>query len=178
MTGSDPTTEPGIVRHLSAGVRQRRRWRWAARADARERALFPLSSGFVRPYRGCWQLRRIRATSNKSRDIPPVNMGHSVDEFFDVLAEDSNAGAKLPNWSVDPIALTRTALKHVFSRSAGAANCISRCVRAMSQLWLVLMQRVQFHRGTYTSHGTCSSGMAAMLAKQSCRLDQEGQPQV
>ena len=26
-------------------------------------------------------------------------MGHSVDEFFDVLAEDSNAGAKLPNWN-------------------------------------------------------------------------------
>ena len=46
------------------------------------------------------QLRRIRATSNKSRDLPPVNMGHSVDEFFDVLAKDSNAGAKLPNWSV------------------------------------------------------------------------------
>ena len=45
------------------------------------------------------QLRRIRATANHSRDIAPVNMGHSVDEFFDVLAEDSNAGAKLPNWS-------------------------------------------------------------------------------
>lgn len=46
------------------------------------------------------QLRRIRATSNNSRDLPPVNMGHSVDEFFDVLADDSKAGAKLPNWSV------------------------------------------------------------------------------
>ena len=45
------------------------------------------------------QLRRIRATSNHSRDIAPVNMGHSVDEFFDVLAEDLHGGAKLPNWS-------------------------------------------------------------------------------
>ena len=54
------------------------------------------------------QLRRIRATSNKSRDLPPVNMGHSVDEFFDVLAQDSNAGAKLPNWSV--VAHTRCSL--------------------------------------------------------------------
>ncbi|KAI0742249.1 glycoside hydrolase family 38 protein [Daedaleopsis nitida] len=44
-------------------------------------------------------LRRIRATSNHSRDVPPVNMGHSVDEFFEFLAKDSNAGAKLPNWS-------------------------------------------------------------------------------
>lgn len=46
------------------------------------------------------QLRRIRATGNHSRDIAPVNMGHSVDEFFDVLAKDSAAGTKLPNWWV------------------------------------------------------------------------------
>ncbi|EJF58912.1 glycoside hydrolase family 38 protein [Dichomitus squalens LYAD-421 SS1] len=65
-------------------------------------------------------LRRIRATSNHSRDIPPVNMGHSVDEFFDVLSEDSNAGAKLPNWS--------------------------------GELYL------EFHRGTYTSHGSIKKG--------------------
>ncbi|KAI0713074.1 glycoside hydrolase family 38 protein [Cerioporus squamosus] len=65
-------------------------------------------------------LRRIRATSNKSRDIPPVNMGHSVDEFFDVLAKDSDAGAKLPNWS--------------------------------GELYL------EFHRGTYTSHGSIKKG--------------------
>ncbi|OJT14565.1 Alpha-mannosidase [Trametes pubescens] len=44
-------------------------------------------------------LRRIRATGNHSREIPVVNMGHSVDEFFDVVAKDSDAGTKLPNWS-------------------------------------------------------------------------------
>ncbi|KAI1787087.1 glycoside hydrolase family 38 protein [Ganoderma leucocontextum] len=65
-------------------------------------------------------LRRIRATSNNSRDIAPVNMGHSVDEFFDVLAEDSNGGAKLPNWN--------------------------------GELYL------EFHRGTYTSHGSIKKG--------------------
>ncbi|KAH9846547.1 galactose mutarotase-like domain-containing protein, partial [Lenzites betulinus] len=65
-------------------------------------------------------LRRIRATGNHSRDIAPVNMGHSVDEFFDVLANDSAAGTKLPNWS--------------------------------GELYL------EFHRGTYTSHGSIKKG--------------------
>ena len=27
-------------------------------------------------------------------------MGHSVEEFFDTLLEDSNGGQKLPNWWV------------------------------------------------------------------------------
>ncbi|KAI0654605.1 galactose mutarotase-like domain-containing protein [Cubamyces menziesii] len=65
-------------------------------------------------------LRRIRATGNRSRDIPPVNMGHSVDDFFDVIAKDSAAGTELPNWS--------------------------------GELYL------EFHRGTYTSHGSIKKG--------------------
>ncbi|KAI8992732.1 glycosyl hydrolases family 38 N-terminal domain-containing protein [Trametes punicea] len=65
-------------------------------------------------------LRRIRATGNQSRDIPPVIMGHSVDEFFDAIAKDSGAGSKLPNWS--------------------------------GELYL------EFHRGTYTSHGSIKKG--------------------
>ena len=40
----------------------------------------------------------MRAAGNNSREIPVVNMGHSVDEFFEVLAKKSDAGAKLPNW--------------------------------------------------------------------------------
>ncbi|KAK7679936.1 hypothetical protein QCA50_016882 [Cerrena zonata] len=43
-------------------------------------------------------LRRTRAASNESRELPPVNMGHSVEDFFDTLLEDSDAGSKLPNW--------------------------------------------------------------------------------
>ncbi len=88
---------------------------------------------------GC-QLRRIRATSNKSRDIPPVNMGHSVDEFFDVLAKDSDAGAKLPNWSVNSFFFNLTFSESHFL-TAGAANSISRCVGSRSPLGLELMQR-------------------------------------
>ncbi|KAH9926632.1 glycoside hydrolase family 38 protein [Epithele typhae] len=65
-------------------------------------------------------LRRIRAASNHSRDLPPVLMGRSVDEFFDVLAADSKAGSTLPNWS--------------------------------GELYL------EFHRGTYTSHGSIKKG--------------------
>ena len=45
-------------------------------------------------------MRRIRAAGNQSRELPTVNMGHSVEEFFDVLLEDSKGGAKLPNWCV------------------------------------------------------------------------------
>ncbi|KAF5362894.1 hypothetical protein D9758_007045 [Tetrapyrgos nigripes] len=63
-------------------------------------------------------LRRIRATNNNYRELPPINMGHSVDEFFDHLAEESALGKKLPNWH--------------------------------GELYL------EFHRGTYTSHGMCS----------------------
>ncbi|KAI0776540.1 glycosyl hydrolases family 38 N-terminal domain-containing protein [Trametes elegans] len=44
-------------------------------------------------------LRRIRAAGNQSRDLPPVDMGHSVDDFFDVVSKDSDSGAKLPNWN-------------------------------------------------------------------------------
>ncbi|KAH9837576.1 glycoside hydrolase family 38 protein [Rhodofomes roseus] len=65
-------------------------------------------------------LRRIRAAANNSREIPPVNMGHSVDEFFDVVAKKSDAGKALPNWN--------------------------------GELYL------EFHRGTYTSHGSIKKG--------------------
>ncbi|KAG6826715.1 hypothetical protein H0H92_014762 [Tricholoma furcatifolium] len=43
-------------------------------------------------------LRRIRAVTNTHRELPPVNMGRSVDEFFDELSKASNAGKALPNW--------------------------------------------------------------------------------
>ncbi|KIK63743.1 glycoside hydrolase family 38 protein [Collybiopsis luxurians FD-317 M1] len=65
-------------------------------------------------------LRRIRATNNHSRDLPPINMGHSVEEFFDHLVETTASGKKLPNWH--------------------------------GELYL------EFHRGTYTSHGSIKKG--------------------
>ncbi|CCM00538.1 uncharacterized protein FIBRA_02572 [Fibroporia radiculosa] len=65
-------------------------------------------------------LRRIRAASNNSREIPPVDMGHSVEQFFDTIAKNSAAGKKLPNWN--------------------------------GELYL------EFHRGTYTSHGSIKKG--------------------
>ncbi|KAL6305038.1 glycosyl hydrolases family 38 N-terminal domain-containing protein [Sparassis latifolia] len=65
-------------------------------------------------------LRRIRAVSNNSRELPPVNMGHSVEEFFNEVAKASDGGSKLPNWS--------------------------------GELYL------EFHRGTYTSHGSIKKG--------------------
>ncbi|KAK7464842.1 Glycoside hydrolase, 38 vacuolar alpha mannosidase [Stygiomarasmius scandens] len=65
-------------------------------------------------------LRRIRATNNNHRELPPINMGHSVDEFFDHLADSTALGKKLPNWH--------------------------------GELYL------EFHRGTYTSHGSIKRG--------------------
>ncbi|KAG7087583.1 hypothetical protein E1B28_013537 [Marasmius oreades] len=65
-------------------------------------------------------LRRIRATNNKHRELPPISMGHSVDEFFERLAEKSEGGRKLPNWH--------------------------------GEMYL------EFHRGTYTSHGSIKKG--------------------
>ncbi|GJJ13977.1 hypothetical protein Clacol_008234 [Clathrus columnatus] len=65
-------------------------------------------------------LRRIRATGNNNREIPLVNMGGSVDDFFHDLEEDTNAGLTIPTWR--------------------------------GELYL------EFHRGTYTSHGSIKKG--------------------
>ncbi|KAI0085525.1 glycoside hydrolase family 38 protein [Irpex rosettiformis] len=65
-------------------------------------------------------LRRIRATGNNYRELPPVSMGHSVEDFFDALLKDTKSGSKLPNWN--------------------------------GELYL------EFHRGTYTSHGSIKKG--------------------
>ncbi|KAJ7020033.1 glycosyl hydrolases family 38 N-terminal domain-containing protein [Mycena alexandri] len=65
-------------------------------------------------------LRRIRAVTNTHRELPPVVMGRSVDEFFDHLSARSDAGKVLPNWR--------------------------------GELYL------EFHRGTYTSHGSIKKG--------------------
>ncbi|KAF5376659.1 hypothetical protein D9615_007835 [Tricholomella constricta] len=65
-------------------------------------------------------LRRIRAVTNTHRELPPVSMGRSVDEFFEELSRASNAGRTLPNWH--------------------------------GELYL------EFHRGTYTSHGSIKKG--------------------
>ncbi|KJA22158.1 glycoside hydrolase family 38 protein [Hypholoma sublateritium FD-334 SS-4] len=65
-------------------------------------------------------LRRIRAVTNTHRELPPVSMGHSVDEFFETIEEDTKAGSTLPNWH--------------------------------GELYL------EFHRGTYTSHGSIKKG--------------------
>ncbi|KAF9025150.1 glycoside hydrolase family 38 protein [Hymenopellis radicata] len=43
-------------------------------------------------------LRRIRAVTNENRELPTPYMGHSVDEFFDMLLSTSDQGSKLPNW--------------------------------------------------------------------------------
>ncbi|KAF9447763.1 glycoside hydrolase family 38 protein, partial [Macrolepiota fuliginosa MF-IS2] len=65
-------------------------------------------------------LRRIRAVTNTHRELPPVNMGRSVDEFFEDIQTSTKHGEKLPNWH--------------------------------GELYL------EFHRGTYTSHGSIKKG--------------------
>ncbi|KIL60738.1 glycoside hydrolase family 38 protein [Amanita muscaria Koide BX008] len=65
-------------------------------------------------------LRRLRAVANTHRELPSVNMGKSVDEFFYDLAATTDKGSLLPNWH--------------------------------GELYL------EFHRGTYTSHGSIKKG--------------------
>ncbi|KAF6748244.1 alpha-mannosidase [Ephemerocybe angulata] len=65
-------------------------------------------------------LRRIRAVTNNNRELPPVDVGHSVEDFFEDLEKTSAEGSKLPNWH--------------------------------GELYL------EFHRGTYTSHGSIKKG--------------------
>ncbi len=45
-------------------------------------------------------MRRIRAVTNTHREVPPVNMGKSVDDFFRDVEKTTAEGSKLPNWFV------------------------------------------------------------------------------
>ncbi|KIY52201.1 glycoside hydrolase family 38 protein [Fistulina hepatica ATCC 64428] len=65
-------------------------------------------------------LRRIKAISDTHRELPPVVMGRTVDEFFEDIQTKSFEGRTLPNWH--------------------------------GELYL------EFHRGTYTSHGSIKKG--------------------
>ncbi|KAF8549819.1 glycoside hydrolase family 38 protein [Imleria badia] len=65
-------------------------------------------------------LRRIRAINNIHRDLPPVSMGSTVEQFFADIERDSKEGKTLPVWR--------------------------------GELYL------EFHRGTYTSHGSIKKG--------------------
>lgn len=66
------------------------------------------------------RLRRLRATTNNHRELPPVTMGKSVDEFYETLIRQTESGHILPSWH--------------------------------GELYL------EFHRGTYTSHGSIKRG--------------------
>jgi alpha-mannosidase len=47
-----------------------------------------------------YQLRRIRGVANTHRELPPVSMGRSIDEFFEEVSKKSNGGKVLPNWCI------------------------------------------------------------------------------
>ena len=51
------------------------------------------------------QLRRIKATTNTHRELPSISMGHSADEFFVALDQDTEQGKTLPNWCVNCVLL-------------------------------------------------------------------------
>ncbi|KAF9228240.1 glycoside hydrolase family 38 protein [Gyrodon lividus] len=65
-------------------------------------------------------LRRIRAVANTHRELPPVSMGSTVEQFFEDIERESKEGNTLPVWR--------------------------------GELYL------EFHRGTYTSHGSIKKG--------------------
>ncbi|KAI5983893.1 glycoside hydrolase family 38 protein, partial [Pisolithus albus] len=43
-------------------------------------------------------LRRIRAVTNNHRELPPVSMGSTVEQFFEDIERDSKGGRSLPVW--------------------------------------------------------------------------------
>ena len=71
-----------------------------------------------------FQLRRIKAVTNTNRELPPVTMGHSVDEFFVALEQDSLQGKKLPNWWVTIFHASSMSLIHPLI--VGAGKCTSK----------------------------------------------------
>lgn len=48
--------------------------------------------------RSQFQLRRIRAAADASRELPVVDMGHSIDDFFHDVENKSKHGKELPAW--------------------------------------------------------------------------------
>lgn len=56
------------------------------------------------------QLRRLRATANESQstEIPVVQMGPSVEDFFKDLEQATEEGSTLPNWCVSMSGLLLT----------------------------------------------------------------------
>ena len=44
-------------------------------------------------------LRRLRAAADTGRDLPKVNMGKSVDEFFAAIERDTDNGRTLNTWN-------------------------------------------------------------------------------
>jgi alpha-mannosidase len=88
-------------------------------------------------------LRRCRAVSNNTEvgggELPKVQMGSSVDDFYDDLVKRTDGGKELPTWFVpfpSSSLLISSLLTH-FNRA-----------RRTSELYLEL------HRGTATSHGS------------------------
>ena len=72
--------------------------------------------------------------SNEHRELPPVNMGHSVDEFFEHLAETSGQGAKLPNWWVSSLSIS-CALADLWGDVVGMGSCTLK----YDLVWLTYM---------------------------------------
>lgn len=44
-------------------------------------------------------LRRLRAAADTGRDLPKVNMGKSVDQFFAAIERDTDGGRTLNTWN-------------------------------------------------------------------------------
>lgn len=82
----------------------------------------------------------MRAVTNTHRELPPVNMGHSVDEFFDYLSESTKAGAVLPAWHGElylEVRLSFYAAGPWLMESSSTAGRIRRTVRLSDQVGLV-----------------------------------------
>jgi len=72
-------------------------WRWATAKNARKCVVFRVI-WTLRLIKILIKLRRLRAVTNTHRELPSVNMGQSVDEFFRYVETSTKEGKTLPNW--------------------------------------------------------------------------------
>lgn len=114
--------ESRVQRCCTPRVWQWRRWRWSTSRDVRECVC---SVGLVTSMLTKDQLRRIRAATNHHRELPPVSMGSTVEEFFEGIERDTKEGCTLPVWYV-----IRFSCLSMFECwwPAGVENYILRCV--------------------------------------------------
>jgi alpha-mannosidase len=89
-------------------------------------------------------------------------MGRSADDFFVALDQDSAQGKTLPNWCVHVPCIYDVPDRSLFDRRNGELYLEVSRYPSFNFLFFIKKNMIslfsQFHRGTYTSHGSIKKG--------------------